>query len=210
MTELTYAILPLLMFGIAVSLPTTTDVMTSGVATTSGLSNTTSLTITTPMPSDTPASDVHCGFMFGGKHHVDDSDCTLFMMQDYGFVACLISWVGFYGAYTVFSLLERKFYFLDIHYKWTLIDQGSCFLLLLSTLIWEAVFVVIFVYYVYCYYGSSTPPAVIPAALEVSKTADPVVVVGGGMVAHYNQRFPKIAPGDCRPKYTRVQTNSAC
>lgn len=217
MTALTYAIV-LLMAGMAASLPTTavlggTNVTVNG---TIGVNTTVSAT-TTPIPSDSPTqeSDASCGFMWGSNHKTDDDACKFYQVQDYGFVFFLGLWVLYFSGYAVALRTGRGIMIYNLEYVWTDVDWFVCVLLFLCTFFFEAVFVVLFAYYWYRALGS-TPVDPKGADSKSSEPSSTPLVTGPdsntpptGMTSRFNQRFPKIAPGDCRPKYTKIQT-SAC
>jgi len=222
MTALTYATV-LLMAGMAVGLPTTAVLNGTNTTnmTTTAVNATWNMT-TTPVPSAPPStdSDFKCSFMWGSDYHKDDSTCTAYKMLDYGWLIFFILWFVFVILYAVDATWHvfGTCFPINTSKKLEKPEYVAIVAWLLFSFVWPAEILVLAGYLLYrsMYPRSSIMPgqvAPLPASTDAQSAPENAGSSGGGggaasLTSRFNQRFPKIAPGDCRPKYTRVQTNA--
>ena len=230
MTALTYAILILHAAGIALSLPTTTTVMASETnPTTSATSTKPTTTVSATAAANwtvgmtstpEPESDVYCGFMWGGNVDEKGDTCNFFYVIDIGFIVCIVLWALFFVGYQAAMMRKwSSFLMVDLQHKWTKRDYFFYVVLIACSVFWILLAVLLLVYLAF-FHAQSEVKTATPASQSANAASPPtggsgateqttLVAEGKGVNSHFNQRFPKIAPGDCRPKYSRVST-SAC
>ena len=218
----------LLMAGIAASQSTTTAISTTTAMSTTGVQNTTT-PIQITQPITLAPNKTYCGFMWGGSHFEAGMKCEFFMAMDIGWAVCfglcilgvliyLAVWASGANDCCGWTVGPPKF-------RWSV----AVLFELIFTLFWPLAVLVPAGFLLWsrlypeqdcvlCCGSEDTPPAAGGSnagasngtATNTQATA-PLVTgpAAAGAGAQFNQRFPKISPGDCRPKYSRVQT-SAC
>jgi hypothetical protein len=201
------------------AVPTTTTAMPSTTNST-GVKNTT-----------TAVQIAHCGFMWGTLKPQSNLECEFYKVMDYGWIgffcvwwACFLSYlaVWFSGVTVCFGWKVGSpslgwsvaaVFELGFTWFWPLAVAAP-----MAFLLWQWVFPN--KECVLCCGPEEAAPSAggsnAGASTGVSnasgtQTTPPLVsgAAATGAGAQFNQRFPKISPGDCRPKYSRVQT-SAC
>jgi hypothetical protein len=220
----------LLMAGIAASQSTTTAISTTTAVSTTGVQNTTT-PIQITQPITLVSNNTFCRWVWGAKYREKGSLCDFYQFLDYGFVFGSAVW-GFcaivYIALRTMKQTDLCGWKLPTGYPWMFV---SLIELVLILLFWPMAIVVPLVFYGYracfgtencdCFdsppeqasVGGGNANSVNNASSTqtAAQTATPLVTRPAGEApgAQFNQRFPKISPCDCRPKYSRVQT-SAC
>jgi hypothetical protein len=210
-----------LMAGLAASQSNTTT-MASTTTNGTGVRNTTAaIQITTPAPSN---NKTFCGFFWGNAHSEAGPKCEFYLAMDIGWAVCFGIWWLCFIVYLIMWGSGMSWNNHRVEAPCSSNDSIACTVAalceLVFTMFWPlAVAAPIgFFMWTYCFPGQQCGGSMDPApagggggaTTQTAPPNDPVVPQGAAQAkAQFNQRFPKIAPGDCRPKYSRVQT-SAC
>jgi hypothetical protein len=220
----------LLMAGIAASQSTTTAISTTTAVSTTGVQNTTT-PIQITQPITLAPNKTYCGFFWGNGYSEAGMKCEFFMAMDIGWAVCFgLCWLGVLLYFAVWASKAEECCGLAVgppNSRWGVVFVVELFL----TLVWPLAVLVpaLFLLWrwaypdeecVLCCGSEDTPPAASGSNAGASngvtnasgtQTTPPLVTRPATEApgAQFNQRFPKISPGDCRPKYSRVQT-SAC
>jgi hypothetical protein len=225
-----------LMAGLAASQSITTTMTSNTTTMPSTTTNGTGVRTTTAAIQITQAVELKpnktaCGFVWGVDYYEKDetdSMCDFYLVMSYGFSIGAGVWLLCALIYIVLLITKQPKCLgqkVSSSY-WCMFVALVELALILS--FWPLAILVPLVYYGYrasfgtanCDCFDSQPEQASAgggnagASSSVSNPAQtvPPLVTGpatAGAGAQFNQRFPKIAPGDCRPKYSRVQT-SAC
>jgi magnesium-transporting ATPase (P-type) len=142
----------------------------------------------------------------------------IFYVIDIGFIVCIVLWALFFVGYQAAMMRKWSSYLMvDLQHKWTKRDYFFYVVLIACSVFWILLAVLLLVYLAFFHAPSEVKTAT-PASQSTNAASPPtgapeqttpLVENSKSVGSHFNQRFPKIATGDCRPKYSRVST-SAC